>query len=52
VPGLFVYYDARPVFEEHRYDALGRHVLVRSRADSYCPERCHNTLQRTVWDGD
>ena len=27
-------------------------MLVRSRADTFCPERCRNTLQRTIWDGD
>ena len=42
----------RPTFEEYRYDALGRRIMVRARADTLCPERCNNTLRRTVWDGD
>jgi RHS repeat-associated protein len=43
-------------FEEYRYDALGRRVLVRARRDCYQPE--HSALcelgwvRRTVWDGD
>jgi RHS repeat-associated protein len=46
-------------FEEYRYDALGRRVLVRTRRDSTCAggptDRkydCQSTIQRTVWDGD
>jgi RHS repeat-associated protein len=41
-------------FEEYRYDALGRRVLVRSRADTTCQLQggCQSTIQRTVWDGD
>ncbi|HZG43849.1 MAG TPA: hypothetical protein VEY93_12860, partial [Longimicrobium sp.] len=38
-------------FEEYRYDALGRRVLVRTRhacVDSGCIEN----VTRTVWDGD
>ena len=45
-------------FEEFRYDALGRRVLVRNR--KHCPELgdgplhwCTlSTIRRTVWDGD
>jgi RHS repeat-associated protein len=51
--------DSRPgqrgVFEEHRYDALGRRVLSRVRRGTACsggdPE-CASYVQRTVWDGD
>jgi len=41
-----------PAFEEYRYDALGRRVLVRSRPEWVCAGRCSSTLRRTVWDGD
>ena len=47
------------VFEEYRYDALGRRVMVRARPDrgdaasAGCPEyQCPETLDRYVWDGD
>ena len=41
------------VYEEYRYDALGRRVLVRSRCtwDQNQPY-CKGYLERTVWDGD
>ncbi len=44
----------RGSFEDYRYDALGRRVLVRSRADTTCQYQhlCQSTIQRTVWDGD
>ena len=51
--------DARPgqrgVFEEHRYDALGRRILTRSRRHTTCSvldAECASYVQRTVWDGD
>ncbi|MCA1791021.1 MAG: RHS repeat-associated core domain-containing protein, partial [Thioalkalivibrio sp.] len=44
------------VFEEYRYDALGRRVLVRLRRDCAQPQRealCEmGFVRRTVWDGD
>lgn len=44
--------DPEPsVFEEYRYDALGRRILVRSRPDTQC-SNCPAFIQRTVWDGD
>ncbi len=42
-------------FEEYRYDALGRRILVRSRSDSTCPaasNECVSSIQRTVYDGN
>lgn len=43
-------------FEEYRYDALGRRILVRSRRDCAQNERtalCETGfMRRTVWDGD
>jgi RHS repeat-associated protein len=42
-------------FDEYRYDALGRRVLIRSRSDSTCPAsslQCVSVVQRTVYDGD
>ncbi|MFL5541998.1 MAG: RHS repeat-associated core domain-containing protein, partial [Longimicrobiaceae bacterium] len=45
-------YEKRSAFEEYRYDALGRRVLVRTRSEFACQLRCLNTLRRTVWDGD
>jgi hypothetical protein len=39
------------VFEEHRYDALGRRVLTRGRRP-FCVNPCEQFVQRTVWDGD
>ncbi|HKO23266.1 MAG TPA: hypothetical protein VJY65_00845 [Chloroflexota bacterium] len=41
-----------PAFEEYRYDALGRRVLVRSRQHYACTTRCQSTVRRIVWDGD
>jgi RHS repeat-associated protein len=45
------------VFVEHRYDALGRRVMTRTRWDQYCPpstidDGCQSSIARTVWDGD
>ncbi|HKO25709.1 MAG TPA: RHS repeat-associated core domain-containing protein, partial [Chloroflexota bacterium] len=42
----------RSVFEEYRYDALGRRVLVRSRQEHMCRQKCLNVVRRTIWDGD
>ena len=48
------------VYEEYRYDALGRRVWVRAHRDPpYCNTptssrhtECLGAVQRTVWDGD
>jgi RHS repeat-associated protein len=45
-------YERRSAFEEYRYDALGRRVLVRTRSEYACTQYCLNTLRRVVWDGD
>jgi len=45
-------YERRSAFEEYRYDALGRRVLVRTRSEFACTQYCLNILRRTVWDGD
>ena len=45
----------RTVFEEYRYDALGRSVLVRSQADSSASgldSLALTNIDRFVWDGD
>ena len=40
-------------FDEYRYDALGRRIMRRSRANSDCLEfNCYSTIQRFVYDGD
>ncbi|HEX6746130.1 MAG TPA: RHS repeat-associated core domain-containing protein [Longimicrobium sp.] len=44
--------NQRSSFEEYRYDALGRRVLVRSRQAYLCQINCQNLVRRTVWDGD
>ncbi len=48
----------RGVFEEYRYDALGRRVWVRAHRDPYCPGAdvnampiCLSTIERFVYDG-
>lgn len=51
-PQYPVSYQHRPAFEEYRYDALGRRVLVRTRSEYMCRYTCLNTLRRIVWDGD
>ena len=48
---------ATGVFEEYRYDALGRRVLVRSRRGPNCQPsalgvECRSYFQHTIWDGD
>ena len=47
------------MFEEYRYDALGRRVLVRSRRRSVCANmestyglECGAYIERVIWDGD
>jgi RHS repeat-associated protein len=45
-------YERRSAFEEYRYDALGRRVMVRTRSEYACTQYCLNTLRRVVWDGD
>lgn len=42
------------VYEEYRYDALGRRVLVRSRCTATTSDDpyCGGYVERTVWDGD
>jgi len=62
VPGRVVNEDAAHTtgaFEEYRYDALGRRILVRSRHDSICAltptspcASIYSAIERTVWDGD
>ncbi len=53
------HYDQKYIFEEYRYDALGRRVLVRTRRQM-CPRSSQanlnvacrlSTVRRTVWDG-
>lgn len=41
-------------YEEYRYDALGRRILVRTRRDQWCGSTtgCYHTMTRTIWDGD
>ena len=52
--GLGTSSAAGGVFEEYRYDALGRRVYMRSRRTSSCtaPNQCGSYVERTVWDGD
>jgi len=40
------------MFEEYRYDALGRRVLVRMRCLHTGDANCKSYLERTVWDGN
>jgi RHS repeat-associated protein len=43
------------VWEEYRYDALGRRVMVRTRTDGLCnvdPWTCTGSVTRFVWAGD
>ncbi|MES2178598.1 MAG: RHS repeat-associated core domain-containing protein [Gemmatimonadota bacterium] len=47
--------ETRTVFEEYRYDALGRRVLVRSQADnaaSGSDSLARSHIERFVWNGD
>ena len=46
-------FNERQAFEEYRYDALGRRVLLRTRGEWGCSGTgCRKLLQRFVWDGD
>lgn len=45
-------YNDRAAFEEYRYDALGRRILVRTRSEYKCTVNCRNAVTRVVWDGD
>ncbi|MFL5576193.1 MAG: RHS repeat-associated core domain-containing protein [Gemmatimonadaceae bacterium] len=52
--GIGEYSGDGGIYEEYRYDALGRRVLTRSRGTKpscYAPG-CTNYIERTVWDGD
>ena len=45
------------LYEEYRYDAIGRRIWVRSRPQcaglqTPPPHQCFSVVQRTVWDGD
>jgi RHS repeat-associated protein len=52
-PDEIIAFADRGAFEEHRYDALGRRVLVRTRSDSACAANdCDRSVRRFVWDGD
>jgi RHS repeat-associated protein len=45
--------EQRLVFEEYRYDALGRRVLLRSQARGSCTSSfCKSAIERYIWDGD
>jgi RHS repeat-associated protein len=49
--------DQSGTWEEYRYDALGRRVVIHALRDSLCHSSsgsgyCDNTDQFTVWDGD
>ena len=50
---LFNRYGVGPVYEEYRYDAFGRRVVVRSRVTDGCGPPVANcgSTERTVWDG-
>lgn len=40
-------------FEDYRYDALGRRVVVRTRTENVCTgNNCHSALMWVAWDGD
>jgi RHS repeat-associated protein len=45
--------SARGAYEDYRYDALGRRVLVRSQRN-WCTSGgdCRSSIMRVVWDGD
>jgi RHS repeat-associated protein len=55
--GLFFTGERRGSFEEHRYDALGRRVLKRTRRGGLCNTSsgsvdCASAVERFVWAGD
>ncbi len=45
-------FEKKSAFEEYRYDALGRRVLVRTRQEFACTSNCFRQLRRAIWDGD
>jgi RHS repeat-associated protein len=45
-------FEKKSAFEEYRYDALGRRVLVRTRQEFACTTNCFRQLRRAIWDGD
>ncbi|HEU0015533.1 MAG TPA: RHS repeat-associated core domain-containing protein, partial [Longimicrobium sp.] len=48
-------YDNRGVWEEYRYDALGRRVLVRTNRADLCASQqddCTSSITRFGWSGD
>ncbi|MET0395795.1 MAG: PKD domain-containing protein [Longimicrobiaceae bacterium] len=45
-------FGKRAAFQEYRYDALGRRVLIRTRSEWACATGCEMSIQRVVWDGD
>ena len=47
-----VMHSMRSAFQEYRYDALGRRILVRTRSEWVCHSTCGGSLRRVVWDGD
>jgi RHS repeat-associated protein len=51
-----MYYEHAGVWEEYRYDPLGRRILVRTRADGGMCEAdawtCASSITRYVWAGD
>jgi RHS repeat-associated protein len=55
--GIFFMGERHGYFSEHRYDALGRRVLVRTRRDDLCNTivstvDCSSGIERFVWSGD
>ncbi|HKS04922.1 MAG TPA: RHS repeat-associated core domain-containing protein [Gemmatimonadaceae bacterium] len=45
--------ETRFVFEEYRYDALGRRVMLRSQTRTGCSASfCKQAMERYVWDGN
>jgi RHS repeat-associated protein len=46
------FFADRGTFDEYRYDALGRRILVRTRQEYGCQGTCTRAVTRYVWDGD
>jgi RHS repeat-associated protein len=46
------YFANRGAFEEYRYDALGRRILVHTRQAKACEANCQFAVTRFIWDGD
>ena len=44
-------YERGAVFEEFRYDALGRRVIARGRPDTQCTTRCRPYYDTFLWNG-